>query len=280
MSRPPEPPATASLGTDRQHLTTSAYGSGANLAARQAIYAYQQPIIDLPAWALARVDWRDGLTVLDLGCGNGAYLRRLAARPTPPSRLLGLDLSRGMLADLTGNWPAGLPPPGLAVADARALPLPDASVDVALAMHMLYHVPDIARAVAEVRRVLRPGGVLLAATNGQAHLHELDMAETTDQPPPALFSGGARFTLENGAAWLQTAFATVERRDAFSTLVVPDPAPVVRYVASMTTLLDPLFPAGPARAALLAAVERRVAAAIAADGAFRVSTRAGLFRCT
>jgi len=53
----------------------------------------------------------------------------------------------------------------LIAGDAQWLPFADASFDCILAMHMLYHVPDRDLAIAEMRRVLRPGGVLLALTN-------------------------------------------------------------------------------------------------------------------
>jgi cyclopropane fatty-acyl-phospholipid synthase-like methyltransferase len=97
MTTSPTNPDGVALMTDRRHLTTAAYGNSVNLSARQAIYAFQEPAIDFPAWALALTPIGEGATVLDVGCGNGVYLRRLAARPAPPARLLGLDLSRGML---------------------------------------------------------------------------------------------------------------------------------------------------------------------------------------
>src|SRR5262245_16752674 len=143
------------LYTDRQHLTTQAYADSANLAARANIYRYQQPQVDLIDWVLEQVAWGGAERVLAVGCGPGAYMRRLARRPG--LRLIGMDLSRGMLGDLLAGWDSA-PPPALAVADVQSLPLPGASCDVALAMHMLYHVPDIERAAGELRRVLRAGG--------------------------------------------------------------------------------------------------------------------------
>ena len=56
------------------------------------------------------------------------------------------------------------------VFDAQELPFPDDAFDVVVANHMLYHVPEPARAAAEIGRVLRPDGLLLAATNGPDHL--------------------------------------------------------------------------------------------------------------
>jgi len=66
------------------------------------------------------------------------------------------------------------PPVAFVVTDARSIPLADASVDVVLANHMLYHGPNRPGAFAEIRRVLRPGGLVRAATIGTNHLRELD----------------------------------------------------------------------------------------------------------
>lgn len=61
-----------------------------------------------------------------------------------------------------------------AQADAQALPFRDASFDAVIANHMLYHVPDIPRALGEVRRVLKPSGFCYAATMGVANMREVD----------------------------------------------------------------------------------------------------------
>jgi ubiquinone/menaquinone biosynthesis C-methylase UbiE len=239
-----------SFYTDRQFLTTVAYGNQAHLAARQDIYRYQQPSIDLYSWTLDQVRWSGDERVIDLGCGNGAYLRRLAQRIGRRGRVLGLDLSRGMLADVVRGWDAALPRPHLVVADAQALPLPGASCNVALAMHMLYHVPDIALAVRELRRVLRPGGVLLAVTGSARHLRELGdayhaaLSAVAGQPITTHFRFSPRFSMETGAAFFQTAFEHIEQHDVMSTLVIPDMAAVRRYMDSARAGLERMLPAG------------------------------------
>src|SRR5689334_6773436 len=134
--------------TDRTYLITQAYANGANLDARKALYRFQAPQRHFVDWVLDHIDWGGVGVAVDVGCGNGAYLGRLAGRGP---RLLGVDLSRGMLEEIVRAH--GLRAPfHLAVADAQAVPLRDASTDVVLAMHMLYHVPDIAAAVREMRR--------------------------------------------------------------------------------------------------------------------------------
>ena len=275
--------ATQHLFTNRQHLTTEAYGNSANLDARKSIYQYQQQPFDLVEWVLGHVEWRGDETVLDVGCGTGQYLKHLARRGG--MRLIGFDLSRGMLADLVRQWNAAAPRPHLAVADAQALPLAHACCEVVLAMHMLYHVSDIVQAAREFRRVLRPDGVLLALTNSEQHLQKLqDMLQAAidcaaGQPLslPARFA--TRFSLENGAAPLQTAFQHIALHEASNELAIPDVAPVVAYCNSVRQTYEAVLPAGVSWNAVLAEVERRVAAEIAIHGAFRVQTSIGVFVC-
>ena len=95
-----------------------------------------------------------GRTVLDAGAGTGAASSALAARH---ARALALDLSADMLA-----WNAAARPPS-AVADIRALPLADDSVDDAIAAFVLNHLTDPVSGLAELTRVTRAGGAVLAA---------------------------------------------------------------------------------------------------------------------
>ena len=95
-----------------------------------------------------------GRTVLDAGAGTGAASSALAAQH---ARALALDLSADMLA-----WNAAARPPS-AVADIRALPLADDSVDDAIAAFVLNHLTDPVSGLAELTRVTRPGGAVLAA---------------------------------------------------------------------------------------------------------------------
>ena len=206
------------------------YRTDANLAARQSIYAYQHPRIDLQARVLDLAAPAPGATVADVGCGNGAYLAELSRRGFA-GRVLGLDLSPGMLAAARERSPGFA---GLIAADATALPLPDGVADLTLAMHMLYHVPDPSAAVRELRRVTRPGGRVVIMLNGPDHLRQLRDAVAAARAGGVIRSQRERVTLADGEALAAPYFSSVTRHDFVSELRVPEPGPIVDYVRSMS----------------------------------------------
>ena len=123
--------------TARSRLRDRQYGTDANLAPRQGLYCWQRLRLDLPPLVLDLAGLRGSEMVADVGCGNGAYLTELARRGHA-GPVLGMDLSAGMLRAARGRAPAAV----LAAGDAAALPLRDAVSDLALAAHMLYHLPE------------------------------------------------------------------------------------------------------------------------------------------
>src|SRR5204863_292893 len=112
------------------------------------------------------------------------------------------------------------------VGDVQALPFADGEFDLVVAAWMLYHVPDLDRGLAEIARVLRPGGVLVAATNSLQHMEELWALAQRDRPAHA-----RTFRSENGDAALRRHFAKVARRDARGTVTLDDAA-IRRFGAS------------------------------------------------
>lgn len=260
--------------TDRGYLTQVQYLTDANLVARQSIYAYQRPRIDLVETVLDLAALTGAETVADVGCGNGMYLAGLARRGHR-GRVLGLDLSVGMLQAASGRAPGA----ALVNADAARLPLADGQADVTLAMHMLYHVPDKQAAARELRRITRPGGTVLVVLNDDDHQLQLrqllasaaaDIGMTVDP----LYGWGldaapAGIRLGGGAELLATVFAVVQRHDFASELRVPDPQPALDYLRSMR-----LTQASGDPDRLLAAVAARLPA-----GPFTITTHCGCLIC-
>jgi SAM-dependent methyltransferase len=100
-----------------------------------------------------------GATVLDIGCGAGTDLLLAARRVGPRGRAIGVDMTAGMRARAAaGATACGLTNVELRDGDATRLPVEDGSVDIVIANGVLNLVPEKDRAIAEIARVLRPGG--------------------------------------------------------------------------------------------------------------------------
>lgn len=260
---------------DPTHLTAVSYENQSRLQVRIDTHRrYTQPQVDFVAWVLDKISWQGQEQVLDVGCGNGGY--RTAVQARGHAYIAG-DLSWGMLADL----PSATPRLNL---DVQALPLATHTADVVLANHMLYHVPNQARALREIRRVLRPNGVLLASTNSQQSRQELTalvkqaVVDLGHDPAQLPFQLGAteRFTLENGTAVLNQVFGTVIRHDLDTAFLFPAPEPIMAYVASG---FDWFHGRGLTWADLETALRRRLEAHFAQHDVLRVSKKAGVFVC-
>ena len=277
MTAPEREPAT-----DRARLVGAAYATPGPLAARAALYAYEREPTDIASWVLDHIEEHHSLSagsrVVDVGCGPGSYLAVLRDRH-PDSTAIGLDLSAGMARAALGT---GRP---AVIADAMQLPIRTGGCDVAIAAHMLYHVPDIALAAAELARVVGPAGVVAIVTNGRDHLRELDALSGTAVESvagsrwSAPSRSHARFLLENAAALVAPALTVIAVDRASREIVVSEPGPIVAYVESEESLYGPALPDGRTWADVLREVEARVVEVVERDGAFVVHSDVGVLLC-
>ncbi len=260
-------------------LTRSAYADDRSLRSRMAIYSYAEKVAN-PRGRTSVIPWDGTQIVADVGCGNGFDLRQIV----PQGRCrhaIGIDLSAGMLRSLADLRQLGRL--SLVRADAQQLPLSGQTVDVALAMHMLYHVSDIPAAIGELRRITKPGGTVLASTNSPAHLAEINdlmgaaIASQLGRPAQAL--PPLSFTTENGAAMLSREFASVTLRTYEVPLSIPSAEPVVAYVASIRDPSRAHVGGPPDFDAVLDDIAARVEQVIQAQGSFRATTHMGVFAC-
>ena len=200
---------------------------GWDLAAADYEALWQSQLLPAQTALLALAALRSGEQVLDVACGTGLVAFAAAEAVGPHGQVLGVDLS-GQMVDAARQRAEErrLSNVEFQRMDAETLALPDASVDVALCALGLMYLPDPERAVAEMRRVLRPGGRLVAAVWGErshcawSALFPIVDAEVASEVCPLFFRLGQGDTLARAfsAAKLQN----VELRRIATTLVYAD----------------------------------------------------------
>jgi SAM-dependent methyltransferase len=160
--------------------------------------------------------------VLEVGGGEGELAERL--QNELGVEVVGIDQSEGMVELQRSRGVDAR------VGDVRHLPFDAGEFDVVLAAWMLYHVPDLDGALAELVRVLEPNGRLVAVTNAVDHLQEL-----SDLAQRASAIGRFNFRSDNGEEVLRRHFARVERRDALGSVLMDD-ATIRRFADSWDAL--------------------------------------------
>lgn len=219
-------------------------------------------------------------SVLDVGAGIGNWYAAIREELGPAVKYAGVDQSPAMVAALDqrlGSDRAATSQLG----DAQHLPWPDHTFDWVGLHFMLYHVPNIAGALAEADRVLKPGGILSAATNGPLQYRELmelhRAAVATLHLPTVPDAGPLRFSLSNGRHFFP-AHRTVQVESHAGGFRFPAAEPAAAYYDSgfYREGLEPEV-ARAHKAELVDWVRHRIAEAIAHDGVFTVVSESGYF---
>jgi SAM-dependent methyltransferase len=212
-------PGGSSLGRlDDPGFVREQYATTALLEARMAVW---RPAVDgrtpqdVALAALAAVKPH---RLLEVGSGTGAFAARCAKE-------LGCDV---MALDSSPDMVSAARSRGVdaTLGDVQGLPFDDETFDAAVAAWMLYHVPDLDRAIGELARVLRRGGRLIAITNGRRQLSELYELVGAEKPQSS-------FSSENGAEQLERHFSRVHRVDLEPVAHFADRAAAAAYLATL-----------------------------------------------
>jgi SAM-dependent methyltransferase len=224
---------------NQAYLVQDQYKDASNLGARAQLHQrFSASPVEWSSWLLTKFKLQAGESVLECGCGpGGLWASQLSRLPARLSLTL-TDLSPGMVETARANLDGRLPHIRFQVADIQELPFDDASFDVVVANHMLYHVPDLAKGLAEVRRVLKPGGRFFAATNGGRHMQEL-FALGSELFPQLREANQERielqphsFRLENGREFLAPYFTGITLHPYDDWLEVTEAKALLDYALS------------------------------------------------
>lgn len=258
--------------TDQQYLTTDQYKDASNLDSRLEIhkrfstnpYGWFNWIFD----TLARLP-KDA-NVLELGSGSGALWLNIADRIPANWNITLSDLSQGMLDAAWRNLVVTGRNFKFEQIDAQSIPYNDETFDIVIANHMLHHVPDRLKALAEIKRVLKKGGHLITTTVGEFHMREMNnwLAHASNYKQTSMFS--LLFTLENGLDQLKPFFSKIGCSRYDDNLCVTEVEPVMAYIRSAIRSAD-------LSEESLGIIEKELSSILEKEGEILISKDSGLF---
>ena len=176
------------------------------------------------------------IKILELGCGDGSLWNKNFNHIPSNWEITLTDFSDGMLKDAKKNLGEKRSRFNFKIVNAENIPFEEESFDAVIANHMLYHVPNINKALKEINRVLKSEGILFASTVGKNHMKEIreiistfDIYSLTSESWEITDS----FQLENGLKIVSEYFNMVELKRYKDNLKVTDPVYILDYIFSM-----------------------------------------------
>jgi len=219
-------------------LRKDQYKTAVNLNARIRLHQlFSTAVESWDSFVLSNLQLSPGETVLELGCGNASQTRNNRGAYPTSLRYFLADFSSGMLQEAVSELKYD-PRFSFSVQDAQALAMPAGTFDCITANHMLYHVPDIMLALQEIKRLLKTGGRLIAATNGHGHMQDLDrLVQGLFPAGLPLHTFHSRFNLEEGMELVKSVFGNSTLKAYSSNLWVTEAQPLTDYVLSLGGIL-------------------------------------------
>lgn len=237
------------------------YTNDMNLSVRMHLHVkYSTNKLGLIPWLFQKYEFCAGFNILELGCGNAKQWEENFEKLPANCTLTLTDFLEGMVDTVRSKF-SNKSNVQVLQADIQDIPFDDASFDAVIANHMLYHVPDLDKALSEVKRVLKPGGKFYATTNGNGGMQTF---------LKAAFKAVNPAIMQNGEALLHKYFSQVKRYDYEDSLAVTQTQDLIDWLKSSITIasynacdLDDLFE-------YFEAIRKR-------DGAINIKKEAGLF---
>ncbi len=220
---------------DLESILKKQYKDASNIMAR--INLHKQYSVNKQGWfpwIYEQMQVKPGQKILELGCGAGNLWVENAEKFPADISITVTDISDGMLRDARREIGREDAVFSYAICDCEAIPFEDETFDLVVANHVLFYCEDIDRACREIRRVLKPGGMLIAGTYGSAHMKEISrvVMEFDDRIVLAAENLYDRFGKENGTDILQRVFEQVEWRQYEDAIEIDDAEPLISYVLS------------------------------------------------
>lgn len=212
------------------------YKNGKNLSTRISLYEkYGTNTKKYTTWIYENYEFFDGCKILEFGSGTGKDWKDKIGDLSQKCSLILSDFSQGMVEELTSKF-AKYNNIEVMKIDIQNVQIEDNSKDFAIANSMLYHVPDIDKAVREVCRVLKAKGTFYAATSGSKGMFQY-LTETLHNIDSGItMPNNITFTLQNGSKYLEKYFNQVNITKYNNRLEIADTSDLVDFIYSVSSI--------------------------------------------
>lgn len=210
------------------------YRTTENLNKRINLHSYNTNKEDWSNWCFNNIIFPKDAQILELGCGMGELWYRNKENISNDWSVVISDFSEPMLQKCKNKLEKLGHDFKYKVADVQNIPYEDNSFDVVIARHMLYLVPDIEKALREIKRVLKKGGKAYITTNGSKAMKELNLLMDKFDSSMGLGSNGMcyRFDNLNGKEILEKYFDSIDKKVFSGKIITDRPELIVEYKAS------------------------------------------------
>ncbi|NMM62006.1 methyltransferase domain-containing protein [Clostridium sp. P21] len=210
------------------------YKTAENFNLRGNLHSYNINKTDWNKWCFNQMKFPNTARILELGCGTGDLWYKNAYNINNNWSIILSDFSKGMLQSTREMLKEIDYEFMYQEIDAQDIPYEDESFDVVIARNMLYFVPDIEKALYEIKRVLVKDGVFYATTTAREAMTELNILVEKFDSNLGLNNNGMcdRFDDESGQKLLKKYFSEIKIDFLQGKIVVHEAEPIISYKAS------------------------------------------------
>lgn len=181
-------------------------------------------------WLYSQMNFNGVYRLLEIGCGNGQLWEKNTLNLRNREFFLS-DSSEGMVKEVREKYGSQF---NCIVVDCEQIPFKDNYFDCIIANHVLFYLNDLNQGLKEIKRVLRPDGVLYCSTYGHKHMKEINEIVKEFDNRIVLSSNNlySKFGLENGQEILNQYFNSVQLKPYEDCLVINEAQPLIDYIMS------------------------------------------------
>lgn len=222
---------------NNKEIVNQQYRTDKNLATRIALHQkYSTNLYGYTNWMFDQYEFFEGCKVLELGCGNGElWSGRIENLPSGTIITLS-DISAGMLEAVRERY-KDYTNVSTELIDIQEINYPDCTFNIIIANSMLYHIPDLPKAISEVHRVLKPEGKFYATTLGNNGMREYLYQKFQEfNPSLGAFKEGYPFHLQNGRDTLERYFTDIKVVEYEDSLEITETSDLIDWIRSTTLM--------------------------------------------